>query len=171
MTTRLNEKQVVDIINAFTVNLEPVLSIADRYNRTRQGVYKLLWSHGINPQEYGKLLVSCTACGQEVMKHRRLIRHRKHLFCNQECYYAYVEAMQEGSYNQNRQGQRVGRAIVSNYYDILPDQIVHHEDRNTLNNHPKNLKVFANQGDHIRHHRWSADGVEVKPVWDGSLID
>ena len=170
MTTKLNERQIVDITNAYTINLESAQSIADRYSRTRQGIYKLLHAHGISPQDYGKLAVSCTACGTGLMRHRNRIRHRKHLFCDQECYMAYVEAMQEGSYNQNRQGQRVGRSVVSAYYDIQPGQIVHHEDRNTLNNHPKNLKVFANQGDHVRHHRWARDGVEVKPAWDGSIV-
>ncbi|KKM26536.1 hypothetical protein LCGC14_1583730 [marine sediment metagenome] len=169
MTIDLNEKQTVDVINAYTVDLESAQSIADRYRRTRQGIYKLLRRNGIKPQDYGRITVSCTACGTDTVKPRNRIRHSKHLFCDQECYTAYVEAMQGGSYNQNRQGQRVGRAVVSAYFDIQPGQIVHHEDRNTLNNHPQNLRVFQNQGDHIRHHRWARDGIEVKPVWDGSL--
>ena len=170
MTARLNEKQIVDIINAFTVDLEPIISIAKRYDRTRQGIYKVLRVNSINPNDYGRIKVSCTACGCESMRTRSQIRHRKHLFCDNECYMAYVESMQNGSYSQSRQGQRVGRSVVSAYFDMQPGQVVHHEDRNTMNNLPNNLKVFANQGDHVRHHRWAKDGVEVKPVWDGSLV-
>ena len=170
MTVKLNKNQIVDVINAYTLDLESAQSIADRYHRTRQGIYKLLRSNGIAPTDYGKLAVSCTACGGGLTRYRSHVKHRKHLFCNHDCYIAYIEAMQGGSYNQNRQGQRVGRSVVSACFDIQPGQIVHHEDRNTMNNHPKNLRVFQNQGDHIRHHRWASDGIEVKPVWDGSLI-
>ena len=170
MTARLSERQTVDIITAFTVELESMQSIANRHNRTRQGIWKLLKRNGINPDEYGKITVSCTACGAPVVRSRSHVRHRKHLFCGLECYSGYIEAMQNGSYSQNRQGQRVGRAIVSRYFALQPGNIVHHEDRNTMNNRPKNLKVFANQGDHIRYHRWTKDGIDVKPLWDGSSL-
>ena len=169
MTTTLTARQTVDIINAFTVDLESAQSIADRHDRTRQGIWKLLKRNGIDPTEYGRITVSCTACGEQIIKPRSQVRHRKHLFCNQECYYGYIEAMQGGSYSQNRQGQRVARSVISQYFDIQPGQVAHHEDRNTMNNLPNNLKVFANQGDHIRYHRWGKDGAEVVPVWDGSL--
>jgi hypothetical protein len=46
---------------------------------------------------------------------------------------------------------------------MLPGYVIHHKDRNTLNNNPSNLMVFRNQGDHIRHHR----GFDVEPVWAG----
>ena len=168
MTIQLNERQVVDIINAYTIELETVISLATRYNRTRQAIYKVLVKHGINPADYAKITVSCTACGESVLRHRNQVRHSKHLFCDKECFVAYIEAMQRGSYNASRQGQRVGRAVVSQYYDIQPGQVIHHEDRNTMNNQPDNLKVFANQGDHIRYHRWARDGVVINPVWDGA---
>jgi len=32
-------------------------------------------------------------------------------------------------------------------------EIVHHIDRNKLNNSPENLKVFANQDEHENHHK------------------
>lgn len=33
-----------------------------------------------------------------------------------------------------------------------PDEIVHHEDRNTSNNDPANLRLFPNHSAHRRHH-------------------
>jgi len=78
-------------------------------------------------------------------KNRSHIRKRKHIFCNMECYYAYIEGLQQGEYNQSRQGQRVARAVISQYFTLKPGNIVHHEDRNNKNNYPSNLKVFANQ--------------------------
>jgi len=35
---------------------------------------------------------------------------------------------------------------------LLPDEIVHHEDLDPLNCHPKNLELFPNQSEHLRHH-------------------
>ena len=170
MAVRLTPREQVDIIHAYTIGLEPMVEIAKRYNKTRQGIYKVIKRAGINPAEYGRLAVSCTACGEVTTRPRCQVRNRRHLFCSQECYYGYLEGKQQGEYNGNRHGQRIARAVVSQYFELKPGHIVHHEDRNTRNNEPRNLRVFANQGDHIRYHRWGADGIEIKPVWDGSLV-
>jgi hypothetical protein len=44
--------------------------------------------------------------------------------------------------------------------------VVHHINRNTLDNSLSNLMVFRNSGDHIRFHR----GFDVEPLWDGSIL-
>ena len=170
MTSRLTPNNEVDICNAFTIDLVSMADLALTYGRTRQGIWKTLKRNGVEPSEYGRITTSCSACGEPVTRPRSQIRARKHVFCSMDCYYLFIEGKQEGEYNQNRHGQRIGRAIISNYYTILHGQVVHHEDRNCQHNHPSNLKVFANQGDHIRYHRWGKDGVVVKPVWDGSSV-
>ena len=170
MTNHLTDKDKVDIIEAYTIKLEPMISIAKRYKRSRQGIWKVLKHNGINIADCGKMDVSCTACGNTVKRHRNRIRKIRHHFCDTECYYAYIEAMQNGKYNQSRQGQRVARSVVSQYLKLEPGMIVHHEDRNTLNNTPRNLKVFRTHGDHIRYHRWSKDGIFVEPAWDGAKL-
>ena len=168
MTRRLTPKEKVDIVRAYTEQLEPMINLADRYGRTRQAIWKVIKRAGIDPSDYETFTVSCSACGTPMQRYRCEVRNSKHLFCSSSCYYAYIEGRQTGEYGDNRHGQRIARAVVSQYYDLQPDHIVHHEDRNCLNNHPRNLKVFANQGDHIRYHRWAQDGHEVKILWDGS---
>jgi len=169
---KLTPRIEVDIITAYKVDLVTVKELAKRYGVTRQGIYKALKRNNIDTSDNanGKIVVSCTCCGASVRKNRSHIRKRKHIFCNMECYYAYIEGLQQGEYNQSRQGQRVARAVISQYFTLKPGNIVHHEDRNNKNNHPSNLKVFANQGDHIRYHRWAKDGIEIKPLWDGSTL-
>jgi len=170
---RLTPKQEVDIINAYKVDLEPIISIAQRYHVTRQAIYKALHRNGIDTskESNGHITVTCTCCGQPVTKYRAYLRNRKHVFCDTECYYAYIEGKQQGAYNESRQGQRIARTVIkSTGFNLLPEHIVHHEDRNNMNNNLENLRVFANQGDHIRYHRWSKDGVEIKPIWDGRYI-
>ena len=166
--TRLTESEKVDIIEGFTVDLISAADLAKKHEKSKPAIYNVLRRNGIDPKAYGRLTVTCTACGEPVSKPRNQVRGRKHLFCNIECYYGYIEGLQQGSYEVNRQGQRIARLIVSHNFDLQPHHIVHHEDRNNKNCELNNLRVFASQGDHIRYHRWAKDGVEIKPIWDGS---
>ena len=168
MTIRLTPKQEVDIINAYTINLVPMVDLATKYNRTRQGIWKMLKRNGIEPLEYERLNLTCMACGEIFSRPRCQVRNRINIYCSMPCYYAFLEAKQEGTYNQNRQGQRIARQKVNEYFDLQPGNVVHHEDRNTLNNQLWNLKVFATNGDHVRYHRLGPE--YVTPIWDGDNI-
>lgn len=164
-------EQQHQIINEFTNNLTPVITLAEQYNKSRMAIYKILKKHGVDPKQYGKISKPCPACNNPVTKHRSHHRKYNRTFCNMECYYAYIEGMQQGAYNHSRQGQRMARALISqNYFPQLSkEHIVHHEDRNTNNNHPKNLKVFASQADHVKYHRNEPNN-KPKPIWDGNKI-
>jgi len=164
MTQHLTKLQEVDIVDSYTVSLISMENIARKYNRSRQSIWKVLKRHGIDTTSAGLLDVSCYSCSKEFKKHRYRIRKQLHVFCSYECYYAFLQAGRGGVYAESRQGQRLGRYVVSQYFDLLPGNIVHHEDRNTCNNLPHNLKVFRNQGDHVRYHR----GFDIKPIWDGN---
>jgi hypothetical protein len=41
--------------------------------------------------------------------------------------------------------------ILGRYLD--PMEVVHHEDGNKENNHPSNLRLFADQGKHLEYHQ------------------
>lgn len=167
---KLTENVIVDIVQAYTVDLLPIIKIAEKYGVTRQGVYKALKRNGVSTSNAanGKIPVRCACCGDTRLFPRSRVRRSRYLFCGIECYYAYIEGCQGGKYMNSRQAQRIARGVVSQFFDLQDGHIVHHKDRNTRNNHPSNLMVFATQGDHIRYHRWSRDGVEVEPLWDGS---
>lgn len=166
MSKHLSPKQRVDIINDYLNNLTPMIFLAKQYNVTRQAVWKIIKQAGIDAGEQGTLWITCDACGNEFKRLRHKIRKQKNHFCSLECYYAFLEAGRNGgAYVNNRQGQRIARAKVSEYFDLQPRHVVHHIDRNTLNNDPHNLMVFRNQGDHVRYHRLGAD--YVQPIWDG----
>ena len=162
---RLTNKEQVNIIRAYN-ELTPMITLAKQYGVTRQAIWKLLRKHGHDTSKH-RISVSCTACGKEVLRTKGRIRKQLHHFCSEKCYYDYLKAGNGYPYIQSRHGQRIGRSIVSKYFNLGTNHIVHHEDRNTLNNQLRNLKVFRNQGDHVRHHR----GFDVEPAWDGSLID
>lgn len=145
-----------------------MITLANKYNMTRQGIHKMLRLNGIDTSKH-HILVTCSACGEEVLKPKSLIRNRVNTFCGMKCYTAYLQAGNgSGPYIKNRHGQRLARAKVSKYFDLQPGNIVHHKDRNTLNNMLDNLAVFKNQGDHIRFHRLGED--YVLPLWDGESI-
>lgn len=158
---RLTGKEQVDVVNAYTQDLEPMISIAKRYGVTRQGVFKILARAGVDTTKR-KLPVSCTVCGTEIMRHKARIRKQLHHFCSGACYHAFLHTGNGNPLIMNRHSSRLAREIVSQYFALSPANVVHHEDRNQLNNILSNLKVFANQGDHVRHHR----GFDVVPLWE-----
>ena len=162
---RLSKKEQVDIVQAFTVDLTPAIELALKYGITRQGIYKVLKRHGVNPNDFGTMKVSCSACHKEIIRPRCKIRTQKDHLCSHECYSAFLSA--GWPYHEFRHGGRIARTKVSEYFDLQPDHIVHHKDRNQRNNILSNLLVFANQGDHLRHHR----GFEVRPLWDGAEVN
>lgn len=159
---RLTHRQKVDIINRYRDNFTSMIQLAKEYAVTRQAIYKILKKAGIDTSKR-KFPVSCTACGKELQRHRSYIRNRKHIFCDRHCYTLWLQAGNGFPLIENRQGQRVARSIVSQYFALQQGHVVHHEDRNDLNNQLSNLRVFANQGDHVRHHR----DFDVEPLWDG----
>lgn len=169
MRYRLTPKDLVNVIEAYTVSLEPMTAIAARYNVTRQCIHRALKRSNIDTSGR-KIAVSCSACGKVIKRHKSEIRNKRHLFCSIDCYYAFLGAHQTRTYQQSLEGQQRARDVVSGYFDLQPLHVVHHENGNNWHNEPDNLKVFATQGDHIRYHLWAAsDSVDILPLWDGSL--
>ena len=155
----LTQEQRLDIINEYSNNLTPVIQLSKKHGITRQGVYKILKTAGVDTKK-GKITVSCSHCGKSIQRHKYIVRRTLNNFCDYKCYYQFLSL---NSFIENRHGSRVGRALIHRYYSLLPEQIVHHIDGNQNNNDIKNLMVFANQGDHIRFHR----GFDVLALWDG----
>ena len=163
---RLTDQDKVNIIEGYSVNLIPMITLAKRYGISRQGVYKVLRMAGIETSKEfaGNLMVSCTVCGTEVKKHRAEVRKRLHIFCSEACYFAWLKHGNGNPLIMHRNSSRTARVIVSDHFALKPGYIVHHKDRNQYNNELSNLMVFTNSGDHIRHHR----GFTVPVLWDGS---
>lgn len=165
---RLTDIERVDIVRGYTVDLIPMIALAERYAITRQGVYKVLRKAGVDTRKgiASWILCSCSCCGKEILKRRGIVRKNKHQFCNELCYFAWLKHGNGNPLIMHRQGARVAHDVVKKYHTLLPGELVHHEDRNQNNNHISNLRVFKNQGDHIRYHR----GFIVPIVFDGSMI-
>lgn len=163
---QLTNRQKVDIIHDYTINLVTMIELAKRYGKSRQAIYKIIKAAQVDTAKEGGIEVSCSCCQQIFRRHRCLIRKAKHVFCSNECYHAYLEAGNGRPYIHNRQGQRLARIEASRFIVLREGYVIHHEDRNTLNNDPHNLMVFRCNGDHVRHHR----GFDVEPVWDGTKL-
>jgi hypothetical protein len=164
---RLTDKEKVDIVTAYTVQLVPMIKLAEQYGVTRQGIHKVLKRTGIDTsKKAAHILVSCTTCGKEFKKVRCIIRKSKHVFCCNECYFVWLKHGNGQPLQINRHKTRIARAVVSRYYALRPKEVVHHKDRNQYNNLINNLMVFVNQGDHVRHHR----DFLVPIMFDGNTI-
>jgi len=167
----LTKSDIVDIVRAFTEDLEPMISIAKRYNKTRQGIYRVLKKQGVNTSKglgNTRIAVSCDYCQKTLIINRARLRNQKRTFCNMNCYYAFIEHNQGlAPYKESRHGQRLARLKVSTVFDLQPGNIIHHIDRNCFNNRWDNLMVFATQGDHLRYHRLGKD--YAQPIWRGDM--
>ncbi len=158
----LSEMDQGAICGAYVDDLARMGDLAEKYDITRQGVWKVLTRHGVDTSKR-KLKVQCYWCGGWFLRTKARIRASTRSFCCTEHYDLYLREL-GADYIENRQGGRIGRAVVSEHFDLEPGHIVHHEDKNQLNNDVRNLRVFVSQSDHIRYHR----GVEwIEPVWDG----
>ncbi len=177
-----------DIIAAYTINLWSMQEIANLLHVSRNAVFKILKSHGVDTSKR-TIEVSCTTCGNAIFRNRKRVRLQRNHFCSQDCYTSFLNAGKSG-YDEYRNSGRIAHAVVSKYFKLLPGHIVHHKDSNRYNNQIDNLMVFANQGDHIRYHHNQQNtlfGVKnkhteqiekepfapkciVSPIWDGSKI-
>lgn len=72
-----------------------------------------------------------------------------------------VRGEQMKAASQDRGYRRLGNRVHEHRWvaefalgrDLLPGEVVHHEDENKRNNHPSNLVVFPDQAGHARHHK------------------
>ena len=156
--------QTQDVVVMYTEQHLTMEQIGKLYGVTRQAIYKHLKKAGVKARESEIVNVQCVMCGQETTKHRSRMRKSRKRYCSPECYYL---SRSNPRFISSRQGTRLARVIVSQYFKLLPEHIVHHEDGNERNNKIENLKVFANQSDHLKYHH----GInKIKPLWDGSIL-
>jgi hypothetical protein len=160
---RLTKNELVYIIDEYQNQLTPMIVLAEKFGKARQHIYKILRQAGVDTTKR-RIPVSCTTCGVEVSRTKARIRRQLHHFCSWDCWDAFLKAGNGFPYIYSRMGQKIARSVVGQHFNLQEGNIVHHEDRNTLNNDLPNLRAFANQGDHLRYHR----GFDVLPVWDGS---
>jgi hypothetical protein len=156
-----------DIVLMYTVQHLTSEEIGKIIGMSRTAICKRLKKWGIDSKMGTWVRVVCSFCGCDWIVQRSTWRNWKpdeHHYCRSACYYA---ARENSSYHPWRHGQRLARAIVAQYFDLQSDQIVHHEDGDNHNNDRANLKVFANQSDHMRYHHGKN---KADAIWDGSKI-
>ncbi len=148
----------------------PMHQVEQLSGMTRQGIWKRLRSVGCLIPRRAKggapgvmIEVRCAWCNTTLKRRKRRLLKLDILrsFCNAECYYASLEAP---GYFPWRQGSRLARTIVAQYFALLPEHVVHHKDGDQRHNDRANLAVYASQADHLKHHR----GREIQALWDGA---
>lgn len=113
-----------------------------------------------------RLFVTCSHCGVSFQRVRSQIKGKVDMYCCAEHYYADLA---NPNFTQWRHGKRIARSVVSRYFNLLPDHVVHHEDSDERNNNPRNLMVFPDQANHMRWHR--GDKSKAVILWDGRSAD
>ena len=151
-----------EIIKAYAKDLISITKIASSLHVTRQSIYRLLRKLGVDTSKSRRIEVKCHYCEKSFLKRPCQVRRRKYHYCSSACYLDYIKEIGQ-PYVQNRHGQRRARAAVSRHFDLQDDMIVHHENKDTLDNRFSNFRVFENHSQHMNYHR----GGDAKPIWDG----
>lgn len=157
MGTHLSEGQVAEVVRLFVDELVPMVEIARRFGKTRQCIWKVLRREGVDVAGSGRLVVKCDWCGVEFKKYRSRVRGGMFHFCCDDHYMEYVGEVGFGG---------GGERVVRRHFGLAVGNVVHHIDKNRLNNHIGNLMVFRNRADHVRYHRLG----DVEPVFDGRSV-
>ena len=169
MKYRVSTQDLVLLVNREKLGLAEV---EKRTGMCRQSIWKRLKRAGVlmprrapggAPSKVTHFL--CGFCGETVKKYKKRVGQLDQMqaFCNMECYSA---SLAQHPYEAWRQGCRLARVIVAQYFPLQPDHIVHHKDGNNRNNDMSNLMVFACNADHMAHHR----GRNVIALFDGATI-
>lgn len=151
------------MVNLYTVNHLTMDEIGRIAGITRQAVYKHLKKANISSDMGEKVVIFCDLCGKQATKYRKQWRSSIKHFCSIECYHISLESP---GYHPWRQGQRLARIIVGQFFKLESGHVVHHVDNDNRNNDKSNLMVFANQSDHLKFHC----GTTTTPqLWPQSL--
>ncbi len=154
----MNIDQMIDL---YVNKLVSMVDIAKSAGISRQAVHKALKKAGVSTNKSAAHReVLCTNCLRTITRPRCQVRNTNSLFCSRECYYTWLRNNLGGAALLSSQGCRSARAIVAAVFDLQPEHIVHHIDRNENNNTLSNLAVFATQAEHLRFHR----GYPVTPI-------
>jgi len=152
-----------DMVLFYTIQHWTMQQIGDHFGMSRAAVSKRLKKWGIRISEGEWVNLECEFCGKAFQITRARWRNSIKHFCSQPCYMA---ALENPGYHPWRAGQRLARAIVSQYFTLQEENVTHHKDGDNRNNDRSNLAVYKSQSDHMKYHR----GGKALPVWDGASI-
>jgi len=162
---RQSKFKTQDVVVMLTENRLTVTQVAKLHGVTRQAIWKALKRAGLDLSGRYWVAVVCAFCSAPIRRRWSHAARVEDNYCNRECYFADLE---NPGHKQWRQGSRIARAIVAQYFPMgrLPDgAIVHHKDGNDRNNDRANLLLLASQADHIGIHRSKKD---IAVLWDGA---
>ena len=157
-----NKVKTQDVVAMYTKEHLTLREIAGKIKVSHTAIWNHLKKAGINREAGTWVQTECAFCGNPVLKRRQKFRNHPRTFCNSNCYLASRE---NPNYKPWRHGSRLAVAIVSQWFKIPPDAIVHHKDSDQRHNDLANLAVFTSQSDHMKHHHGRT---KVDPIWDGA---
>jgi len=162
MVNKKRHIKTQDIVVMYTIQHLSSCEIQRLLGMSRTSIMKRLRNAGATTDQGEWVNVICDFCGTQYRLVRSRWRKTEKHYCKAECYYAAIE---NPGYHPWRQGQRLARAVISQYFSIQPEHIPHHKDGDCRNNNLNNLMVYASQSDHIKatHH----NNKNIKPLWDG----
>lgn len=162
MKAKIDPKHYQTIVQSYTNDLMPMIKIASSWHVTRQLIHRVLKKCKVDTSKSRRIQVKCNWCEKTFSKKVSQVRRRRYHYCNAACHISYIKEIGQ-PYLQNRGGQRRARSLVNTHFKLDDVMIVHHENKDTLDNRLTNLRIFKNHSEHMNYHR----GGKATPIWDG----
>ena len=153
---KLNKRDKANITGMYHDKV-PVSKIAKKYKVARSSIYDYLNKHNITTtREPHK--VKCNCCQKTIQRPPSSIKRNLNNFCDEFCHQAFFEAG-ASHLTKNKTGTRLARNKVSTIFNLQPEHVVAHKDKDKYNNQIWNLIVFSSLSSCIlyRHYHLKQD--------------
>lgn len=151
----------IELIKMYTIDHLTLTEISSKVGISFQAISMRLRRAGITGKDGIYYTLVCKHCANKYKRYRSLVRLGVKQYCSKKCYWL---SSKNDYYVNWRNGCIKARQIVSKYFPLEKEQIVHHIDGDDRNNNISNLQVFRNRSEFMSYKQ----GGKAKPVWIGS---
>ena len=144
-----------DLVKMYTEDHLTLRKIGSKVGMSAVAVHKRLKKVGVTGDDGEWVTRECAFCGDKIRKHRSLSKRHPRSFCNSACYHA---SMESPGYKPWRGGQRLARALISKYFKVEPDMVIHFKDGDSRNHDIANLAVSKFHEGYQR---------KIEYIWEG----
>jgi hypothetical protein len=153
-----------EVVKLYRDELIPVDKIYKQLNTSRQNIYNILKSEGVETSKKIRIERTCPVCEKRMLIHRCLARRTKHTFCSDTCWWIYYEVSKE-RYDQRNSYKRLALGEIKIHFPAIDigKHSIHFKDGDRTHFNANNLVVFEIEEDHLKFHK----GYKVASLWEG----
>lgn len=161
--SKFTTSQIQDMIDDYSKYHLPLNSIAKSYSITKMAVWKILRKNGVNTSKVSTMVsTKCHWCQKPIQVKKCIYNMYLHHFCCNHHYFQWLNR-NVSPFIRHRHSIKIAKKVVSKYFQLSSDHVIHFLDGDQANNSPQNLSVFNSRKEYIKFRR----GFGIEPLWNG----